>query len=101
MTRAEIVDQISQDMNNITKKEMDTVLVLLLEAITDNVVEGETIYLRGFGTFGSKVRKERAARNLKTGEKIMVPEHKVPFFIPGKELKEIKQQSKKQNRGLS
>ncbi len=97
MTRADIVDQISQDINHITKKDLDDVLVLLLKAITDNVVNGETIYLRGFGTFGTKVRKERIARNLKTNEKIRVPEHKVPYFQPGKELKEIKQQSKKQN----
>ncbi len=94
MTRAEIVDQISQDIDYLNKKDMNEIIVLLLETIQDKVVDGETIYLRGFGTFGYKIRKERTARNMKTGESIYVPKHKVPYFRAGKELK---QQSKKQN----
>ncbi len=97
MTRAEIVDEISKDLNHIHKKDMDDILVLLLKTIQEKVVDGETVYLRGFGTFGSKVRKERIARNMKTGEAIRVPEHLVPFFRAGRELKQIKQQSKKAN----
>ncbi len=97
MTRAEIVDEISQDINHINKKDMDELLVLLLSTIQEKIVDGETVYLRGFGTFGSKIRKERKARNMKTNETILVPEHRVPYFQPGRELKEIKRQSKRQN----
>ncbi len=96
MTRAEIVNQISEEVN-FAKKDIDTVITLLLKKVIDNIVKGETIYFRGFGTFGTKVRKERIARNLKTNEKLRVPEHKVPYFQPGKELKQIKQNTKLQN----
>ena len=96
MTRADIINLISEEVN-FPKKDIDTVITLLLKKIIENIVREETIYFRGFGTFGTKVRKERIARNLKTNEKLRVPEHKVPYFQPGKELKQIKQNSKLQN----
>ena len=84
MTRAEILDQMSQDIDHLTKKDIDEVLVNLLKTIQKKIAVGETIYLRGFGTFGSKIRKERVARNIRTGESIIVPEHKVAFLRPEK-----------------
>jgi integration host factor subunit beta len=49
----------------------------------------EHIELRGFGTFEVKTREEREARNPKTGESVVVPKRRVPYFRPGKELKAI------------
>lgn len=97
MTRADIVNLISEDIN-LPKKDIDTVVMLLLKNVSSYIVKGETIYFRGFGTFGSKIRKERIARNLKTNEKLKVPEHRVPYFQPGKDLKQIKQNSKVNNK---
>ncbi len=96
MTRSEIVQQIYEEIQ-IQKKDIDQIIVLLEKGIIDNLIKGETIFFRGFGTFGTKIRKERKARNIRTNESILVPEHRVPYFQPGKELKEIKSQSKKQN----
>lgn len=96
MTRADIVKQIADEID-LPKNVIDQTIIELLNTISQNIVEGETIYLRGFGTFGSKIRKERIARNLKTNEKITVPEHRVPYFQPGKDLKLIKQKSKTDN----
>ena len=96
MTRADIVNQISED-TNFAKKDIDAVIINLLQNITDSMGKEETVYFRGFGTFGVKHRKERIARNLRTNEKLVVPAHKVPYFQPGKDLKEIKQISKKEN----
>ncbi len=97
MTRAEIVEEINQDIDYLLKKDLNQIIVWLLQTIHEKVVEGETVYLRGFGTFGSKIRKQRIARNMKTGELITVAEHRVPYFTAGKDLKQLKQQSKKQN----
>ena len=88
MTKMDIVDYISEQIA-IPKKNIDRVLMLLFENIKTNISQGETIYFRGFGTFGTKLRKARVARNPKTNEKINVPAHKVPYFKPGKELKEM------------
>ncbi len=96
MTRADLVQQIYEEIS-LPKKDIDQIIVLLQKSIIDHLVTGDTLYFRGFGTFGTKVRKERIAQNFKTNEQIVVPEHKVPYFKPGKELKQIKQQSKRKN----
>ena len=93
MTRADIVNLISEEVN-LSKNDIEKIVVKFQKTIVQKIAEGETIYLRGFGTFGSKIRKERMARNIKTNEPILVPLHKAPYFKAGKELKEIKNQSK-------
>jgi len=50
---------------------------------------GEKIELRGFGSFRLRKREPRKGRNPKTGDKVDVPPKKVPYFKPGKELKEL------------
>ena len=50
---------------------------------------GEKIELRGFGSFRLRRREPRKGRNPKTGDKVDVPPKKVPYFKPGKELKEL------------
>jgi integration host factor subunit beta len=43
----------------------------------------------GFGSFRLRERASRHGRNPKTGEKVQVPAKRVPYFKPGKELKEL------------
>ena len=43
----------------------------------------------GFGSFRLRKREPRKGRNPKTGDKVDVPPKKVPYFKPGKELKEL------------
>ena len=50
---------------------------------------GEKIELRGFGSFRLRKREPRQGRNPKTGDKVDVPPKKVPYFKPGKELKDL------------
>lgn len=56
--------------------------------MTDALVAGQRIEIRGFGSFVPKLRRHRAARNPRTGEEVNVPEKYVPFFAVGKELRE-------------
>ena len=53
------------------------------------VHRGEKIELRGFGSFRLRQREPRKGRNPKTGDKVDVPPKKVPYFKPGKELKDL------------
>ena len=55
----------------------------------DALHRGEKIELRGFGSFRLRRREPRKGRNPKTGDKVDVPPKKVPYFKPGKELKEL------------
>lgn len=91
MTKSNIVQLISERLNY-SKKQTDQVVSLLITSIIENIRQDNTLYFRGLGTFGSKIRKERNARNLQTNEIIRVPKNRVPYFQPGKDLKKIKKQ---------
>jgi nucleoid DNA-binding protein len=87
LNKAEIVDKISKDIN-LTKKEISLIVDSLLKKMKTCIFNDERIELRSFGTFGTKVRKPRLARNPKTNQELFVPEHKIVYFKPGKELKD-------------
>lgn len=61
-----------------------------LDVISDLLVEGHNIQIRGFGTFYTKERKGRPARNPRTGAPHTIPNRRVVLFrFPGKIKKEI------------
>jgi integration host factor subunit beta len=61
---------------------------MILEALSEALVKGDRIEIRGFGSFALNYRPPRVGRNPKTGEKVNVPEKWVPHFKAGKELRE-------------
>jgi integration host factor subunit beta len=61
----------------------------VFQSIIDALHRGEKIELRGFGSFRLRQREPRKGRNPKTGDKVDVPPKKVPYFKPGKELKDL------------
>ena len=65
----------------------------VFQSIIDALNRGEKIELRGFGSFRLRQREPRKGRNPKTGDKVDVPPKKVPYFKPGKELKDLINQS--------
>ena len=56
--------------------------------IVESLRTGRKIELRGFGSFRIRDRGARIGRNPKTGERVEVPPKRIPYFKPGKELKE-------------
>lgn len=59
-----------------------------METIKETMVNGENIYLRGFGTFDLKQRAQKTARNISKNTTLVIPPHKVPHFKPCKEFVE-------------
>jgi integration host factor subunit beta len=88
MTKAELVDEVARTVQ-LTKKQAETIVNIIFDSIVDSLRAGEKIELRGFGSFRLRSRKSRTGRNPKTGEKVDVPSKKIPYFKPGKELKEL------------
>lgn len=88
MTKADLVDRVA-DAAELTKKDSETVVTTFLESIVDSLHRGDSVELRGFGTFKLRRRKARQGRNPKTGEPVHVPEKIVPYFKPGKDLREL------------
>lgn len=88
MTKAELIDEVSK-VANLTKKETETIVNTVFEDITEALVKGDKVELRGFGSFRIRQRQSRKGRNPKTGSSVDVPEKRVPFFKVGKRLREL------------
>ena len=88
MTKAELVDEVAKVVE-LTKKQAEAIVNIVFDSIVESLRAGEKIELRGFGSFRLRSRKSRTGRNPKTGEKVDVPSKKIPYFKPGKELKEL------------
>lgn len=87
MTKADIVDIIASS-TGLTKVETEAVVKGFLETVKDAMKRGETIELRGFGSFKVVKRAQRVARNPKTNEEVIVPEQFVPVLKVSKDFKE-------------
>lgn len=88
MTKAELVDEVSRAVK-VTKRQAEAIVNVVFDSIVDSLRLGEKIEIRGFGSFRIRSRKSRTGRNPKTGERVEVPAKKIPYFKPGKELKEL------------
>lgn len=88
MTKAELVEQVAKD-TLLTKKHAELVVNTVFESIVESLKGGDKIELRGFGSFRIRHRGPRIGRNPKTGDKVDVPAKRVPYFKPGKDLREM------------
>jgi len=83
MTKADIVNEISRS-TGLDKAAVLTTVEKFMDVVKDSMAHGENVYLRGFGSFIVKERKEKTARNISKNTTIIIPAHKVPAFKPAK-----------------
>ena len=88
MTKAELVDEIAREAD-LTRKHSEVIVYAVFSSVIEALQGGDKIELRGFGSFRVRHRASRTGRNPKTGEGVLVPAKKVPYFKPGKELREL------------
>jgi integration host factor subunit beta len=88
MTKADLVDEVSK-VTELSRKDSEVIVETLFDSIIRALKVGDKLEVRGFGSFRIRERKARQGRNPKTGEKVSVPEKKVPYFKPSKELKDL------------
>jgi len=88
MTKADLVEEVSA-VSRLSKKSSEVVVNTFFESIVDSLQRQEKIELRGFGSFKLRHRRARVGRNPKTGERVEVPAKVVPYFKPGKDLREL------------
>ena len=88
MTKAALVEEVAR-VADLTKKHSEVIVDTVFRSIIEALHRGEKIELRGFGSFRLRRREPRKGRNPKTGDKVDVPSKRVPYFKPGKELKEL------------
>ncbi|AEP10895.1 integration host factor subunit beta [Chloracidobacterium aggregatum] len=88
MTKADLVEVVARAAD-LTKKDAEVVVEEVFAAIIESLNRGEKIELRGFGSFRIRQRNPRRGRNPKTGDAVDIPAKAVPYFKPGKELREL------------
>jgi integration host factor subunit beta len=88
MTKAELVEDVARAAE-LTKKDAERLVEIVFESIIETLNQGEKIELRGFGSFRVRERGARRGRNPKTGDPVDIPAKRVPYFKPGKEMKEL------------
>jgi integration host factor subunit beta len=88
MIRSELVQKLCQDFPDLTQREVEGVVSAVFDSITDQLAHGGRVELRGFGAFSTRKRDARVGRNPRTGESVQVDAKRVPYFKPGKEMRE-------------
>ncbi len=85
MTKLELIREIGNE-TGYSHRAISEILEAGMDICKKTVLNGENVSLRGFGTFGHKVRKQKVARIITKQQTIVVPEHKIPSFKPAKEF---------------
>jgi integration host factor subunit beta len=88
MIRSELVQKLCEDHPDLTAKEVERVVASFFDSIIDQLQHGGRVELRGFGAFSTRGRDARRGRNPRTGEPVDVDAKRVPYFKPGKEMRE-------------
>ena len=88
MIRSELVQKLCDDFPGLTQREVEGVVAALFDSITEKLADGGRVELRGFGAFSTRQRDARTGRNPRTGETVPVDAKRVPYFKPGKEMRD-------------
>ena len=88
MTKSELIESIANKQDQLTMIDVDLAIKMILEKITQTLFMNERVEIRGFGSFCLHHRAPRIGRNPKTGAPVELTSRSVPYFKPGKELRE-------------
>lgn len=87
MNKSELIETLAQEID-LPIRETSAITNTIIEQMIETLAAGDSIEIRGFGSFVVKKYHSYLGRNPKTGQKISVPPKKLPFFKVGKDLKE-------------
>jgi integration host factor subunit beta len=88
MIRSELLQTLASENPDLRPEEIEQVVSIFFDEIAKRLAEGGRVELRGFGAFSTRGRESRTGRNPRTGETVEVPAKRVPYFKPGKEMRE-------------
>ena len=86
--RSELVTKLATDYPGLAVRDIDAIVECFFDEIVEQLADGGRIELRGFGTFSTRARVARTGRNPRTGDAVDVQAKRVPYFKPGKEMRE-------------
>jgi DNA-binding protein HU-beta len=87
MTKSDVVVEIATK-TGIERAEVSQVLETFFKVGKNNIIDGEAIYVRGFGSFTVRKRAAKTGRNISKNTAVYIPEQFIPLFKPSKEFVE-------------
>jgi integration host factor subunit beta len=87
MNKSELIEALADKMQ-LPVREAASITNTIIDTMSDALANGDSIEIRGFGSFVVKKYDSYTGRNPKTGQKIKVAPKKLPFFKVGKDLRE-------------
>jgi integration host factor subunit beta len=88
MIRSELLQALARENSELRIDDVERALDAFFDEITASLAEGGRVELRGFGAFSTRQRDGRKGRNPRTGESVEVAEKRVPYFKPGKDMRQ-------------
>ena len=88
MTKSELIEILAAKNSHLNHRDVELAVKSLIEQMSQSLSTGHRIEIRGFGSFSLHYREPRIGRNPKTGDRVHVPPKKIPYFKPGKHLRE-------------
>ncbi|SEH18857.1 integration host factor subunit beta [Sphingopyxis sp. YR583] len=88
MIRSELVQKIASENSDLRLEEVERIVDTFFDSIVEQLASGGRVELRGFGAFSTRSRESRVGRNPRTGASVDVKAKSVPYFKPGKEMRE-------------
>ncbi|HBI14877.1 MAG TPA: integration host factor subunit beta [Desulfobulbaceae bacterium] len=98
MNKSELIEALAEKIN-MPIREAGSITNTLIDTMSEALARGESIEIRGFGSFVVKEYESYTGRNPKTGERIKVSPKKLPFFKVGKDLREQVNQQRNNKAG--
>lgn len=95
MIKSELISKMAAKLTNLSEKQVADGVNQILDLMSNALVEGRRIEIRGFGSFSLHYRPPRNAHNPKTGQKVTTEGKYTPHFKPGKEMRERVNDSRK------
>lgn len=87
MIRSELLSVLAKDNADLRAEDVEQVVDIFFDEISQRLAEGGRVELRGFGAFSTRARDARQGRNPRTGAAVTVEAKRVPYFRPGKEIR--------------
>ncbi|MEJ5976948.1 integration host factor subunit beta [Novosphingobium sp. PS1R-30] len=87
MIRSELLQALAKENPELRIEDVERAVDTFFDEVTDSLAQGGRVELRGFGAFSTRQREARKGRNPRTGDTVEVPEKRVPYFKPGKEMR--------------
>ena len=87
MIRSELLQALAKENPELRIEDVERAVDTFFDEVAESLAEGGRVELRGFGAFSTRQREARKGRNPRTGDTVSVPEKRVPYFKPGKEMR--------------